>query len=84
MNFKYFILENRKCYLFKNKVRKLTTTMDLDKKFVAAVDVIKNLPSDGPFETSNEMKLQFYAYYKQATIGPCNTARPGFWDLVGR
>ena len=58
--------------------------MDLDKKFVAAVDVIKNLPTNGPFETSNEMKLQFYAYYKQATVGPCKNARPGFWDLVGR
>ena len=82
MNFKYFILENV-TYL-KIRSENYKTTMDLDKKFVAAVDVIKNLPSDGPFETSNEMKLQFYAYYKQATIGPCNTARPGFWDLVGR
>ena len=58
--------------------------MDLEKKFSAAVGVIQNLPKDGSFQTSNEMKLQFYAYYKQATAGPCTGERPGFWDLVGR
>ena len=58
--------------------------MELDDKFIAAVDVIKNLPSYGPFEVSNEMKLQFYAYYKQATVGPCHNSRPGFWDVVNR
>ena len=58
--------------------------MDLEKKFSAAVGVIQNLPKDGSYQTSNEMKLQFYAYYKQATAGPCSGVRPGFWDLVGR
>lgn len=28
--------------------------------------------------------LRFYAYFKQATIGPCSGQRPGFWDVVGR
>uniref|UniRef100_A0A3P9MWA5 ACB domain-containing protein n=1 Tax=Poecilia reticulata TaxID=8081 RepID=A0A3P9MWA5_POERE len=28
--------------------------------------------------------LKFYSYYKQATIGPCNIPRPGFWDVVGK
>ncbi|XP_048469161.1 acyl-CoA-binding domain-containing protein 5A [Rhincodon typus] len=28
--------------------------------------------------------LKFYSYYKQATLGPCNTTRPGFWDLIGK
>ena len=58
--------------------------MDLEAKFIAAVDVIKNLPSHGTFEVSNEMKLQFYAYYKQVTVGPCTNSRPGFWDVVNR
>ena len=59
--------------------------MDLEKKFCSAVDVISNLPSNGPFQPSNEMKLQFYAYYKQATAGPCSSSsRPGFWDVVAR
>jgi acyl-CoA-binding protein len=30
------------------------------------------------------MMKEFYAYYKQATEGPCTIARPGFWDVVGR
>lgn len=28
--------------------------------------------------------LRFYAYFKQATNGPCQGSRPAFWDLVGR
>uniref|UniRef100_A0A3Q2FPD6 ACB domain-containing protein n=1 Tax=Cyprinodon variegatus TaxID=28743 RepID=A0A3Q2FPD6_CYPVA len=28
--------------------------------------------------------LKFYSYYKQATVGPCNIPRPGFWDVVGK
>ena len=58
--------------------------MDLEKKFRAAVGVIQNLPKDGSFQTSNEMKLQFYAYYKQATEGACEGARPGWWEVVAR
>jgi len=58
--------------------------MDLERKFAAAVDVIQNLPSNGPFQPSNEMKLKFYAYYKQATVGPCSAKRPSFWDLAAR
>lgn len=28
--------------------------------------------------------LRFYAYYKQATLGPCTGSRPAFYDLVAR
>uniref|UniRef100_A0A803XXM5 ACB domain-containing protein n=1 Tax=Meleagris gallopavo TaxID=9103 RepID=A0A803XXM5_MELGA len=28
--------------------------------------------------------LKFYSFYKQATQGPCNIPRPGFWDPIGR
>ncbi|KAM4718911.1 acyl-CoA-binding domain-containing protein 5A isoform 2-T3 [Anableps anableps] len=54
------------------------------KRFEAAVKVIKSLPPNGPFQPSNDMMLKFYSYYKQATIGPCNIPRPGFWDVVGK
>ncbi|XP_010191292.1 PREDICTED: acyl-CoA-binding domain-containing protein 5 isoform X2 [Mesitornis unicolor] len=30
------------------------------------------------------MMLKFYSFYKQATQGPCNIPRPGFWDPIGR
>eukprot|EP01027_Heterolobosea_sp_BB2_P001215 GEZU01001854.1.p2 GENE.GEZU01001854.1~~GEZU01001854.1.p2 ORF type:complete len:108 (-),score=46.50 GEZU01001854.1:126-449(-) len=35
-------------------------------------------------ELSQDQKLAFYAYYKQATIGKCNTERPGMFDFVGK
>ncbi|XP_029934968.1 acyl-CoA-binding domain-containing protein 5A isoform X2 [Myripristis murdjan] len=53
-------------------------------RFEAAVKVIKSLPPDGSFQPSNDMMLKFYSYYKQATVGPCNIPRPGFWDAVGK
>lgn len=53
-------------------------------RFDAAVKVIKSLPPNGPFQPSNDMMLKFYSYYKQATVGPCSTPRPSFWDVVGK
>ncbi|KAK6299793.1 hypothetical protein J4Q44_G00298260 [Coregonus suidteri] len=53
-------------------------------RFDAAVKVIQSLPPDGSFQPSNDMMLKFYSYYKQATLGPCNIPRPGFWDPVGK
>ncbi|XP_015906207.1 acyl-CoA-binding domain-containing protein 5 isoform X2 [Parasteatoda tepidariorum] len=35
-------------------------------------------------QTSNDTKLKFYSYYKQATAGPCELSKPGFWDVVNR
>ena len=58
--------------------------VELDAKFEAAVGVIQGLPKDGSFQPSNEMKLKFYGFYKQAREGPCTGARPGFWDVVAR
>lgn len=55
-----------------------------EKRFEAAVSVIQSLPKNGSFQPSNEMMLKFYSYYKQATQGPCNIPRPGFWDPIGR
>ncbi|KAK7881499.1 hypothetical protein WMY93_029908 [Mugilogobius chulae] len=53
-------------------------------RFEAAVKVIKSLPPDGPFQPSNDMMLKFYKFYKQATLGPCNVPRPGFWEAAGK
>lgn len=33
---------------------------------------------------SDGNKLRLYAQYKQATVGNCNTKRPGFFDQIGR
>jgi diazepam-binding inhibitor (GABA receptor modulating acyl-CoA-binding protein) len=37
----------------------------------------KNISDDG-------IKLKIYAYYKQSTIGDCNTEKPQIFDLMGR
>ncbi|XP_078272117.1 acyl-CoA-binding domain-containing protein 5A isoform X2 [Rhinoraja longicauda] len=55
-----------------------------ERRFEAAVSVIQSLPKNGSFQPSNELMLKFYGYYKQATLGPCNTTRPGFWDPIGK
>ncbi|XP_036923133.1 acyl-CoA-binding domain-containing protein 4 isoform X5 [Sturnira hondurensis] len=59
---------------------------DCQEQFQAAVRVIQNLPknSDGYYRPSYEEMLRFYSYYKQATMGPCQAPRPGFWDPIGR
>ncbi|KAF2349662.1 Acyl-CoA-binding protein ACBP [Trinorchestia longiramus] len=53
-----------------------------EEKFRAAVNVIKGLPKDGPYQPSNEMKLTFYGLYKQATEGPCTEPKPSFYQVV--
>ena len=55
--------------------------MSLDEQFQAAVAKINGLTTD-PF--NDEQKLVVYSHYKQATIGDCNTTRPGFFDMKGK
>jgi len=31
---------------------------------------------------SDEVKLQLYGFYKQATAGNCNTEKPAIWEMV--
>lgn len=40
----------------------------------------------GPQQPSDQVRLKFYSYYKQATVGKCNTSGPGMFslDLVGK
>ncbi|GAA3583576.1 MULTISPECIES: acyl-CoA-binding protein [Marinobacter] len=55
---------------------------DLKAKFDEAVNYIQT--AEGDFKPSNEMKLDFYALYKQATEGDASGKRPGMLDVVGR
>ena len=36
------------------------------------------------FIIGNEAKLKIYGLFKQSTVGPVNTKRPGMMDFVGR
>lgn len=55
---------------------------DLKAQFDEAVNYIQT--AEGDFKPSNEMKLEFYALYKQATEGDVTGKRPGMMDFVGR
>lgn len=55
---------------------------DLKEQFENAVNYVQN--AEGDFEPSNDLKLQFYALYKQATEGDVKGKKPGMLDVVGR
>uniref|UniRef100_A0A6B0VB39 Putative enoyl-coa hydratase/isomerase n=1 Tax=Ixodes ricinus TaxID=34613 RepID=A0A6B0VB39_IXORI len=50
------------------------------EKFNQAVKDLNNVPQ----EPSNDVKLQLYALFKQATVGKCNVAKPDTFDFVGK
>ncbi|XP_013404825.1 enoyl-CoA delta isomerase 2, mitochondrial isoform X2 [Lingula anatina] len=54
--------------------------MGLDEDFVSAKERLNALKED----PGNEVKLQIYALFKQATVGKCNTPKPGMMDFVGK
>lgn len=56
----------------------------IEERFQAAVNVIKGLPKNGPYQPSNSMMLKFYGLFKQASEGGCAQNKPSFWDVVGR
>lgn len=58
--------------------------MSIEERFNAAVNVIRGLPKNGPYQPSNEMLLTFYSLFKQATEGKCNAGRPALWNVVNR
>lgn len=61
-----------------------SNSMSIEEKFNAAVDVIRNLPKNGSFQPSDQLKLKFYSLFKQAKEG-CNKApKPPFYDVVAR
>lgn len=55
---------------------------DLKTQFDNAVRYIQT--AEGDFKPSNDLKLEFYALYKQATEGDVSGKRPGMMDFVGR
>lgn len=55
---------------------------DLKTRFDEAVQYIQT--AEGNFKPSNEMKLEFYGLFKQATAGDVSGSKPGMMDIVGR
>ncbi|KAK2579987.1 hypothetical protein KPH14_012246 [Odynerus spinipes] len=54
--------------------------MSLDEKFNKAAEEVKELIS----QPSDTDLLELYALFKQATVGDCNTERPGMLDFKGK
>ncbi|PIA58550.1 hypothetical protein AQUCO_00500458v1 [Aquilegia coerulea] len=54
--------------------------MGLQEEFEEYAEKAKSLPES----TTNESKLILYGLYKQATVGPVNTGRPGIFNMRDR
>jgi len=54
---------------------------DVASAYEAAVAYVGS--SGSGFVPSDDVRLQFYGLFKQATVGDVNTAQPAFWDMVG-
>ncbi|CDZ97063.1 Acyl-CoA-binding protein [Phaffia rhodozyma] len=53
-------------------------------QFDKAVAIVSKLPPTGDVRPSDDDKLIFYALFKQASVGDCNTPKPGLMDFVGK
>ncbi|XP_023299023.2 acyl-CoA-binding protein [Lucilia cuprina] len=54
--------------------------MATQEEFNKAAEDVKNLNST---PADNDL-LELYSLYKQATVGDCNTDKPGFLDFKGK
>ena len=52
--------------------------MGLDEDFQTAQDLVSNKINK---TLSNDELLEIYALFKQASVGDCNTSRPGMMDF---
>lgn len=58
-------------------------TYDETYVFDAAADYVGDLAANKDKSITDDMLLQFYGLYKQATVGPCTLPKPGFFDRKG-
>lgn len=56
--------------------------MSLEERFNQLVTIVQSLPKDGELKLSDNDKLKFYGFYKQATVGPINIEQPSFYKFV--
>lgn len=62
--------------------------IDINKIFIKASNYVQSGMAKKQFpnqnELSNDYKLHFYGLFKVATLGTNTTAKPGFFDFVGK
>uniref|UniRef100_A0A6M2DL65 Putative acyl-coa-binding domain-containing protein n=1 Tax=Xenopsylla cheopis TaxID=163159 RepID=A0A6M2DL65_XENCH len=54
--------------------------MSVNEEFDKAVEDVKNLKT----QPGNDDLLEVYALFKQASVGDCNTEKPGMLDFKGK
>lgn len=62
----------------------MSISEDVRKNFEFAVQEIRSSDSSSANQINDETKLKFYALYKQATVGKCNTSQPWAVQVVER
>ena len=55
----------------------------INSLFEKAVNHLNNT-DEKTLNVDNNTKLKFYKYYKQATVGNCNTTQPSLFDLKNK
>jgi acyl-CoA-binding protein len=55
-----------------------------DAQFHAAADHLGQLVTAHPTSVPDQIKLQLYGLYKQATAGSCSAPKPPFWQRAAR
>ncbi|RMZ93867.1 Acyl- -binding domain-containing 5 [Brachionus plicatilis] len=60
------------------------SSLTLEERFNELCQIVQSLPKEGDIKLTNDDKLKFYSYYKQATEGPCDTPQPSIFKLVER
>lgn len=58
--------------------------MELNDNFLNKTELIRNSTTNDNEKVDNNTKLIFYKYYKQATLGDCNSECPNFFELSKR
>ncbi|GFZ45536.1 hypothetical protein JCM24511_03262 [Saitozyma sp. JCM 24511] len=57
---------------------------NIKAQFDKAVQIVKELPAEGPLKPTQDDQLLFYGYFKQANEGDNTTTRPGAFDFKGK
>lgn len=73
MKFRSFSLRFSPCYVATKRL------FCVDKTFIEATNNLAKVTDIAPSE-----KLELYSLFKQATIGPCVSSRPGLFDPINR
>ncbi|CBZ56239.1 Diazepam binding inhibitor, splice form 1b,related [Neospora caninum Liverpool] len=58
--------------------------MASQEEFERAAKYVQTSGKDSGLNPTNDQKLEFYKYYKQATVGDCNEPAPGLFAFEAK